>query len=62
MAGKNGLVIRKKDECKWDLVSLGEVMLRLDRAMYGWRRRGSFRCGRAAASITWRAACGGVLG
>ena len=24
------LVIRKKEECKWDLVSLGEVMLRLD--------------------------------
>src|ERR1700692_3165152 len=30
MADKNSLVIRKKDECKWDLVSLGEVMLRLD--------------------------------
>src|ERR1700734_2693956 len=29
-AGKNSLVIRKKEECKWDLVSLGEVMLRLD--------------------------------
>src|ERR1700730_7572996 len=28
--GKNSLVIRKKDECKWDLVSLGEGMLRLD--------------------------------
>ena len=28
--GKNSLVIRSKDECKWDLVSLGEVMLRLD--------------------------------
>src|SRR5450432_3058783 len=28
--GKNSLVLRKKDECKWDLVSLGEVMLRLD--------------------------------
>src|SRR5579862_3131175 len=27
---KNSLVIRKKEECKWDLVSLGEVMLRLD--------------------------------
>src|SRR5580765_3154829 len=25
-----GLVLRKKEECKWDLVSLGEVMLRLD--------------------------------
>src|SRR5450631_3340484 len=28
--GKNSLLIRKKEECKWDLVSLGEVMLRLD--------------------------------
>jgi 2-dehydro-3-deoxygluconokinase len=24
------LTIRPKEECKWDLVSLGEVMLRLD--------------------------------
>src|SRR5271168_2771669 len=30
MGEKNSLVIRKKEECKWDLVSLGEVMLRLD--------------------------------
>jgi len=28
--GKNSLVIRSKDVCRWDLVSLGEVMLRLD--------------------------------
>jgi len=28
--GKNSIVLRKKEECKWDLVSLGEVMLRLD--------------------------------
>src|ERR1700730_11331109 len=28
--GTTGLVLRKKEECKWDLVSLGEVMLRLD--------------------------------
>ena len=27
--GKNSLAIRKKEDCKWDLVSLGEVMLRL---------------------------------
>src|SRR6266496_2740813 len=30
VGSKNSLVIRKKEECKWDLVSLGEVMLRLD--------------------------------
>src|SRR5947209_9820207 len=29
-ADKNSLVIRKKEDCMWDLVSLGEVMLRLD--------------------------------
>jgi len=28
--GAGGLAIRAKDECKWDLVSLGEVMLRFD--------------------------------
>src|SRR5438309_6612081 len=28
--GKNSLVVRAKEECKWDEVSLGEVMLRLD--------------------------------
>jgi len=30
MANKNSLSIRKPGECRWDLVSLGEVMLRLD--------------------------------
>src|SRR5947209_11159530 len=29
-ADKNSLVIRPKEKCKWELVSLGEVMLRLD--------------------------------
>src|ERR1700685_1345042 len=29
-ANKNSLTLRPKSECKWDLVSLGEVMLRLD--------------------------------
>jgi 2-dehydro-3-deoxygluconokinase len=30
MSDAEGLAIRPKDECKWDLVSLGEVMLRFD--------------------------------
>ncbi len=30
MANNNSLSIRKPGECRWDLVSLGEVMLRLD--------------------------------
>ncbi|MCL2658918.1 MAG: sugar kinase, partial [Acidobacteriaceae bacterium] len=25
-----GLVVKKQEECRWDMVSLGEVMLRLD--------------------------------
>src|SRR6202451_2665271 len=29
-ANKNSLTLRPKDQCMWDLVSLGEVMLRLD--------------------------------
>ena len=31
---KNSLTLRPKSECKWDLVSLGEVMLRLDPGDY----------------------------
>jgi 2-dehydro-3-deoxygluconokinase len=30
MSGSAGLVLRPKAECRWDLVSLGEVMLRFD--------------------------------
>src|ERR1700741_2362822 len=30
MSDSTSLKIRKKEECRWDLVSLGEVMLRLD--------------------------------
>ncbi|MCU1266962.1 MAG: sugar kinase [Acidobacteria bacterium] len=30
MGSSDGLKIRTKEECRWDLVSLGEVMLRLD--------------------------------
>ena len=30
MSDQHGLNLRSKDECRWDLVSLGEVMLRLD--------------------------------
>src|SRR5246500_4325112 len=30
MSDSTSLKIRKKEDCKWDLVSLGEVMLRLD--------------------------------
>ena len=59
---KNSLVIRKKEECKWDLVSLGEVMLRLDPGDVRVATTRQFRCGRAAASTTWLAGCGGALG
>ena len=30
MSQPKKLVLRPKEECRWDLVSLGEVMLRLD--------------------------------
>ena len=30
MTGGNGMTIRPKSECRWDAVSLGEIMLRLD--------------------------------
>jgi len=44
------LAIRPKDGCEWDLVSLGEVMLRLDPGgRQGRHQRASFAPGRAAA-------------
>jgi len=43
--GKNSLVLRKKEESKWDLVSLGEVMLRLDPGDVRVATTRSSRCG-----------------
>ena len=43
--------------CRFDLVSLGEVMLRLDPGDGRVHTARAFRSGRAAASTTSRAAC-----
>jgi len=52
---QHGLKIRSKDECRWDLVSLGEVMLRLDpgdgriattRAFQVWEGGGEYNVAR----------------
>ncbi len=43
------LNVKPKESCRWDVVSLGEVML-------ASTRRAPFGCGRAAASTTSRAA------
>ena len=52
-----------REECRYDLVALGEVMLRLDpgdgRIATRARRSGP---GRAAASTTWRAGCAAASG
>jgi 2-dehydro-3-deoxygluconokinase len=52
--GKNSLAIRSKEECKWDLVSLGEVMLRLD--------PGDVRVATTRQFQVWHAACGAASG
>ena len=55
------LTLRPADECRYDAVSLGEVMLRLDpgRGPHPHRAQRS-RSGRAAASTTSPAACAGA--
>ena len=63
VAGEEGddepLEIRAADECRWDLVALGEVMLRLDPGRGPHRDGAVVRASaRAAASTTSRAACG----
>ena len=55
----SNLHIKPKRDCMWDLVSLGEVMLRLDPGDGRIATTREFRApGRAAASTTSRAGCG----
>ena len=51
------LKLRTKEECKFDAVSLGEIMLRLDPGEGRIRTARSSAPGRAAANITSSAAC-----
>ena len=51
------LTIKPKDGCRWDLVALGEVMLRLDPGdRRVWTTRAASTSAKAAANTTWRAA------
>jgi len=47
-----GLTIKPKKEGHWDLVSLGEVMVRFDPGTGGSRLRDHLKYARAAASTT----------
>ena len=47
------LSLRPAAECRYDAVSLGEVMLRLDPGEGRIRTARQFRAWRAAASTTW---------
>ncbi len=64
------LNIKSKDECKWDIVSLGEVMLRLDpgdkrihttRSFEVWEGGGEYNVARGLKAMLW-ARCGGRYG
>lgn len=46
------LQIRPADQCRFDLVSLGEIMLRVDPSEGRVGTARSFRCGKAAVSTT----------
>lgn len=50
------LKLRPKEECKFDEISLGEIMLRLDPGEGRIKTSRTFRAWEGAASITWPAA------
>lgn len=52
------LNLRAKQDCLFDEISLGEVMLRLDLATGASKPRAPSALGRAAENTTSRAACG----
>ena len=56
------LKIKSKDECRWDQVSLGEVMLRLDpgagrihttRTFQVWEGGGEYNVARGSKALLW---------
>ena len=51
------LSIKSADAARWDCVSLGEVMLRLDPGEGRIHTVRQFRRGRAEGSTTWPAGC-----
>ena len=50
------LKIKSKDQCGWDELSLGEVMLRFDPGDHRIATTRKLRCLKVAANITSRAA------
>ena len=55
------IVLKPVESCRWDCVSLGEVMLRLDPGEERIHTARSFVPGRVAGNTTWRAGSGAVL-
>jgi hypothetical protein len=48
------VVVRQKEDCRWDLVALGEVMLRLDPDEHRiWTVR-QFAASEGVVNTTWR--------
>ncbi len=59
---KNTLSIKPSDQCHFDLVSLGEVMIRLDPAQLASAPHVTFKFGKAAENTTWLEDCDDALG
>ena len=55
------LKLRSKEECKFDEISLGEIMLRLDPGEGRIKTSRTFRAWEGAASIMWPAGCAAAL-
>ena len=51
------LNLKTAEACRYDAVSLGEIMLRLDPGEGRIRTAREFRSGKAAANTTWSGAC-----
>lgn len=49
------LRIKANQECRWDILSLGEVMLRFDPETGELFRLASLMCGRVVENTMWRA-------
>ena len=56
----SSLTIKPAGAGKYDLLALGEIMLRLDPGKGAFARRGHSRFGKAAGNTMWLAGCGGV--
>jgi len=55
------LDLKSADQCRFDMVALGEILLRLDPGEGRVRLRGNLTRGKVAANTMWRAVCAAVL-